>query len=717
MKKIFYSALCVAALATTSCSEFLETSSPSVVDGDFVFSNMTTARAAMDGTYEAFRDAIQNDLFGDGFYYAMDVTGSDIERHPESYTAQLPRHEPECFYVNGTVTGSYVATGYQKESPSNGYARSFNTISKANAVISAMEAMPGFEEQIAAGQPTDILNLYGEAIAIRATCYRELIKYYGDVPYNDTFGEPAGGLVGRDSIFEACLADLQRVEPIMYRLGEKGTDASQITRTYVQGLIGRMALEAGGYHTRRSDITYHDIDGNVISFEQKGKVNASADNAVYNRRTDYKKFYEIAKTYFGKVLENPGTAKFHLTDPRKNEAARQYNNPYQYFFEQMHETKTETLADESIYEIVMTMGSGNDARPYSFGRPSAGGSKLSASAGMPCKNYGQGRINPAFYYGMFDPNDMRRDVSIAVTGSKGNGSEKLLPMAPGSQSNGGGLSLNKWDENRQDMPYSGQRKSGINAPYMRMAEVYLGYAEACAVTGDEATAKQYLKIVRERSFPAGKANTDAFIASRASLVEAIIDERGFEYAGEGDRRYTLIRSGFIGEKIKAVKELTKAMLEGLKANGYYEFENGNVISDYVYTKLVDGNAVLGYRLTAQASEAQLADPAKKELVYPSWRGQHDNWESVCAAGGFTYAGATKTNLAIQGLFEKVDGAALEAAGYTKEAWGKALVDNEEDYYNKYFNGYDFETAPVYTWPFTPNVVATGGFLNGYGFMN
>lgn len=717
MKKIFYSALCVAALATTSCSEFLETSSPSVVDGDFVFSNMTTARAAMDGTYEAFRDAIQNDLFGDGFYYAMDVTGSDIERHPESYTAQLPRHEPECFYVNGTVTGSYVATGYQKESPSNGYARSFNTISKANAVISAMEAMPGFEEQIAAGQPTDILNLYGEAIAIRATCYRELIKYYGDVPYNDTFGEPAGGLVGRDSIFEACLADLQRVEPIMYRLGEKGTDASQITRTYVQGLIGRMALEAGGYHTRRSDITYHDIDGNVISFEQKGKVNASADNAVYNRRTDYKKFYEIAKTYFGKVLENPGTAKFHLTDPRKNEAARQYNNPYQYFFEQMHETKSETLADESIYEIVMTMGSGNDARPYSFGRPSAGGSKLKANAGMPCKNYGQGRINPAFYYGMFDPNDMRRDVSIAVTGSKGDGSEKLLPMKPGSQSNGGGLSLNKWDENRQDMPYSGQRKSGINAPYMRMAEVYLGYAEACAVTGDEATAKQYLKIVRERSFPAGKANTDAFIASRASLVEAIIDERGFEYAGEGDRRYTLIRSGFIGEKIKAVKELTQAMIEGLKANGYYEFENGNVISDYVYTKLVDGNAVLGYRLTAQASEAQLADPAKKELVYPSWRGQHDNWESVCAAGGFTYTGATKTNLAIQGLFEKVDGAALEAAGYTKEEWGKALVANEEDYYNKFFNGYDFETAPVYTWPFTPNVVATGGFLNGYGFMN
>ena len=497
----------------------------------------------------------------------------------------------------------------------------------------------------------------------------------------------------------------------MYRLGEKGTDKNQISRTYVQGLIGRMALEAGGYQTRRPDIVYHDIDGNVIQFEQKGKTNTNAAGAVYGRRTDYLKFYQIAKTYFGKVIENSGTAKLLLTDPRAN-----VGNPYQYFFEEMH-MGDEHYATESIYEIVMTMGSGNDARPYSFGRPSAGGSKLSNKAGMPCKNYGQGRINPAFYYGMFDPNDMRRDVSIAVTGSKGDGSEKLIPLIPGSQTNGGGLSLNKWDENRQAKPYAGQRKSGINAPYMRMAEVYLGYAEACAVTGDEATAKQYLKIIRERSFPAGKANTDAFIASRGSLVEAIIDERGFEYAGEGDRRWTLIRSGFIGEKIKAVKELTKAMIDGLRANGSYTFANGNVISDYVYTKLVDGKAVLGYRLTTEPTAEELADPAKKELVYPAWRGQHENWEGICTAGGFTFAGATKTNLAIQGLFEQVDGAALEAAGYTKENWGVSLVANEEDYYNKFFNGYDYETAPVYLWPFTPNVVATGGFTNGYGFKN
>ena len=38
------------------------------------------------------------------------------------------------------------------------------------------------------------------------------------------------------------------------------------------------------------------------------------------------------------------------------------------------------------------------------------------------------------------------------------------------------------------------------------------------------------------------------------LVRAIIEERGFEYAGEGDRRWTLIRSGYLPEDIKRIKD-------------------------------------------------------------------------------------------------------------------------------------------------------------------
>jgi hypothetical protein len=354
-----------------------------------------------------------------------------------------------------------------------------------------------------------------------------------------------------------------------------------------------------------------------------------------------------------------------------------------------------------------------------MGRPSAGG----GSNGFPCKSYGQARINPAYYYGLFDPKDKRRDVSVAVTGSTGKGAEKLIPFGPGSVSNGGGLSTNKWDENRMKTPYvQKQRLSGINGPYMRLAEVYLAYAEVCAATGDDATAKTYLKKIRERSFPAGQANTDAFIASCGSTLKAVIEERGFEFAGEGDRRWTLIRSGQLPEAIKRVKDLTKAMLDGLTANGYYTFANGNTISKYVWTKLVDAKTAKGFRLTAECPVGQENDP----ILYPGWRGQNDDWAAIATKAGVpttdVVATGANTNLAIKGLFNYIDpdgaeAAALVADGYKKEDWGAALITpaNYKEYYDYLFYDYDYVKAPIYLWPFTPNVIATGGFLNGYNF--
>ena len=109
MKKNIYLILCAAgALTLTSCNDFLETSSSSVVDADFVFSNMETARAAMDGTYEQWRECGSTQVFGDGLFYGTDITGSDIERHPESFSNQPGRHYPECLYQNGTDRKSVV---------------------------------------------------------------------------------------------------------------------------------------------------------------------------------------------------------------------------------------------------------------------------------------------------------------------------------------------------------------------------------------------------------------------------------------------------------------------------------------------------------------------------------------------------------------------------------------------------------------------------------
>ena len=712
MKKILYSVFCVAGMLTaTSCEDYLEVSSPSEVDADFVFSNPRTARAALDGAYEAWRDVAQNAVFGDGFFYAADVAGSDIERHPEKFENQLGRHYPETFYQNGTYAGQYGLTSYLKDDGSAFYNKLYSLISKANAIITNMENAANFEEIINGGQ-SKLGQMYGEAVALRATAYRELCKNYGDVPYVGAYGVIPGGLASRDSIYDVCIAQLQQIEPLMYEVGSipevSPANKNYFSKTYVQGLIGRMCLDAAGYQTRRGDIERVDGDGNPLSFEKLGNEN---NGATYGRRSDWKDLYTIAKGAYEALLKKSGSATFHLTDPRKASNGRIYDNPYQYFFEQMHMSDA-IYADESIYEYPMAQGpdAGNDGRPYSFGRPSSGGSKNA----YPCKSYGQGRINPAYYYGIFDPNDMRRDVSIAVTGSDGKGAEKLLPFVPGSTTNGGGLSLNKWDENRQTTPWvANQRKSGINGPYMRMAEIYLGYAEVCAALGDEPTAKMYLQTVRKRSFPAGLDKTDEFIASCGSLLRAVIEERGFEYAGEGDRRWTLIRSGFLPDALRRIKTLTKDMMDGLEANGYYEFENGNIISSHVWTKLVDAKSIYGHRLTAQCPIDKQDDP----VLYPGWRGQNDDW----TAHGCNYGSdAPKTNLAIKGLFEQIseeEAEALAAEGYTKVKWGADLVANRVEYDKNLFLDYDYVSAPIYLWPFTPNQIAAGGFTNGYGFKN
>ena len=444
MKKIIFSTICAAGILalSTSCSDYLDTSSPSVVDADFVFSTSETSRAAMTGVYETWRNCAQNKVFGDGLYYAADVVGSDMERHPEAFTNQPGRHFPECLYQNGTYAGSYGLLSYQKED--DVYASLYAVVSQSNSVINAMESTAEFGNAMSAGTPSTFTQLYGEAIAMRATAYRELIKYYGDVPYVSGKDTDYDGLVSRDSIYDVCLAELQTVAPLMYRAGSIPgiSGKNYFTRTYVEGLIGRMALEAGGYQTRRGDIKRIDGNGNTLTFETMGTEN---NGATYGRRSDWTTYYNLAKTYFKAVIDNPGDTKFYTTDPRSTEkSGREYNNPYQYFFQQMMDGDA-NYADESIYEYPMQQGGGNDARSYSFGRPTKGGGKNN----YPCKAYGQGRIVPAFYYGVFDPNDKRRDVSICVTGNDGaSGVEKIIPFTPGSQANGGGIALNKWDESR-----------------------------------------------------------------------------------------------------------------------------------------------------------------------------------------------------------------------------------------------------------------------------
>jgi len=562
MKKILFIFFGIVLLTGISCKKsFLDVKSPSSVDEDFVFSSTGETFKVMVGLYEIWRGN-NNNLF-----YAIDEPGSDAETHPEAFAAQA-RH----------VWESLFPTEPNKDEPNfvDAWAGWYKVANRANIIMEALGEKPEYQSAAATGEVNDWTQLYGEAAVFRAYSYFQLVRYFGDVPYFATTIRTASQtdsakLISRDIIYDGEIKNLIKVEPTMYRLGQGGITAERFSRTFAQALIGKMALFAGGYGLRRTDFNY-----SPSTFTQLG---IEMWNAKYVRLTDYQKFYQIAKTYLKAVVDNPGSAQLIATDSR----GANFNNPFQRNFQYNMDLQ---VSPESLYEIGETQGQFSE-RPYAFGRPSGGG----GANAYPCKSYGQSRMHAVYYYGDFDPADLRRDVTVAVTANSGTCKESIINFTPGSRDLGG-LSNNKWDESRMANPYTAaQRASGVNWPQMRMADVVLMLAEVYAELGDEAGAKTELTKVRSRAFLAADQATKVttYIAglSGNSLKDGIYLERKLELAGEGVLRYDLIRTGRFPQAIKSIRDRQIAMVNGLKANGYYTFPNGNQISNYIYLKYVN----------------------------------------------------------------------------------------------------------------------------------
>jgi hypothetical protein len=83
--------------------------------------------------------------------------------------------------------------------------------------------------------------------------------------------------------------------------------------------------------------------------------------------------------------------------------------------------------------------------------------------------------------------------------------------------------------------------------YMRLGEIYLNYAEAMFYLGDEATARKYINLIRERA-RGGKMNVLLDItATGNALLEKIRHERRIELAFE-EHRYFDVRRWKIAEQ-------------------------------------------------------------------------------------------------------------------------------------------------------------------------
>ena len=696
--KVLGIALCTAGLfSMSSCGDYLETSSSSTITADLATSSIDGCQTTLDGAYNDFHIALRDQIFANGLFYALDAAGSDIERHGGEQN--VGRLAAETFYNGGSsdvISSFSVKTDLNTADEKTAFYLLYKLITTTNVLTDGITEELMNDEKDGAKYK----SIYGQAVCMKATCYRELIKYYGDVMYVFDLDDIPTALSSRLDVYDKLIEDLNAVKDMCPEL--TSANKTQFTRQYAYALLGRIAMEAGSYQTYRLDVT----DASRL---ERHPDYSDAYDAAYARPTNYKSYYDKAYEAFKWVAENPGAATFDAND-------------YTTFFTQLHGVDG-TYADESIFEDENVQGSstsGNSERPYAIGRPATSSNKYGV-----CKSYGQCRINPAFYYGKFDPKDKRRDISCVITGSylkaatlrkdlegydgKGCCYEVILPFAMKTAADGAGIACGKFDENRQTNPYiTKNRMSGINHPYMRISEIYLGLAEAALMKSspDQATADSYYNKTHERA---------GLSKATGVTLEQVIDERGFEFAAEGDRRWTLIRTGFIGKKVKEIKELTKKMIDGLKANGYYTFDNGNTIGNYIYYKGVDPTALgLTSRVTGPTPENMLKggfEPSTdlEATQFPGWRGQHD-WEY------YTTGKYPNSNLAIKGLFTNITST---PEGYYQMDWGKALVKQEETngfYYEDLFKGWDFKSAPIYLVPLSENALI-GGFTNGYGFRS
>jgi hypothetical protein len=678
IKYITAVALC---LTFTQCKkDFLTVSNPSNVDANFVTATPSETFKTLSWCYANYR---QNSVMGG--YRWNDPVGSDGEYYPESNsTNNLNAILRSDLLPVSTAEGAYNAL--------------YATIAQAAKIAGVIATKPAYLADVAANRTSDWTHLYGEAMTIRAFCYYQLIMHFGDVPYGyENTVVTDISLTSRFAIYDNLIDGLKKAEPLMYKLGQGSITAERMSRTYCDALIGELALFSGGYQTIRTDVA--GLYGSV-TFTKKGN---EANGCVYARRTDYLTYYQTAKTYLQAAIDNKGTAGLITADTRTTS-----NNPFQRHFQYFADL---VVSPESIFELGNIQGgtlTTTSEYPYAFGRPSDGGSANAA----PDKTFGALRIVPTVYFGEYLNADKRRDASVAVTGSNGDGNEKMITFVPGSKS-AGGVSTNKWDENRMSPPYvAAQRNSGMNWPILRMADVILMLAEVKAELG-EADAITLVNQIRERAF--GSAKYDYAALSGQALKDAVLQERKLELIGEGTRRWDLIRSGTFSERAVAVQQEVATVVNDLKTQGYHHFANGNDFSAYIYTKKVSLTNPLTFDCAA-------ADTIGNPAAYPAWRGQYNY--STLAAVASKVVGTTH-NIAIQGMFKYIDpaspaAAALVSQGYVKTNWGIDMVNGYTDYQRNILSGITSAgDPPRYYWPIPASTLSPskGKVTNGYGLPN
>ena len=540
------------AAGMTSCD--LEAPTQSTLDGSSVYSVYSLAEAEVMSIHVSFGET--NSYRGRFLpYYGLNT---DVEVPSGSAPSFASKNDDKQNLVNYDTSES----NGQMNTDNNAYAKFYEGIERANLAIE------GLRQYGDVANNKNMAQLLGEALTLRAVIYADLTKAWGDVPArftpnsNDNIYMPR---CNRDSIYKVLLADLKEAEDYCYWPNQNSVTKTteRVSKSFVKALRARIALYAGGYGLRG--------DGYRLSKDPELAP---------------EKMYQIAKEECEDII-NAGYNK--LGSFKENFTKLCQDNV--------------TAGGESIWEIPFSDGRGRVL--YTWGVKHA---KADQYTKQP-----QGGVNgptPYLYYD-FDADAARRDITcVPYQWSKelvnGKSHQELRKI---SQWCFGKLRY-EW----MKRIVTSTNDDGVNFQYMRLADVYLMAAEAENQLGNTSTAWNYMEPVLARVLPAAKVNAlkAKYCASKDAFQQGIIEQRGFEFAGEQLRKADLVRWGIIDNKMAEAKQ---KLTDLANRQGAYE----GLPDKIYYTLDTDGETLKLYGLNKGEDNADKI----KELKAAGW--ENKSW--------------------------------------------------------------------------------------------
>ena len=384
----------------------------------------------------------------------------------------------------------------------------YQGIGNANRLLENMHKAPLDSAQF--------VQVRSEALFLRAYYHFMLAVRFGDVPYVTEV--PKSGMLKdvqipqtpRAEVYEAVISDMEEAVAGLPDASEI-SGGGHLSKSAAWGIIARVCLNAAGYPCF--------IPG----------------------------MYEKARDNAAKVID----LGFHELNPS-------YEQVFINYMQDIYEVK------ESIWEVEFY---GNNTGSYTtvagmVGRNNGIGFSDSGGLGeVMGVSIGATRAT-AYYYGLFEEGDLRRDWTIAPYTFNSSTGEKVMQTT-----NYWIRYCGKFRREYETLLPKSVSYTPTNFPLLRYSDVLLMYAEAvaCIDTSSAAAvskAYEYLNMVRRRGY--GKqvdtpdVTVDVTNEGLAPLLEILKDERARELGYELLRKDDIIRWGEFYRRMKYVGSLIPA---------------------------------------------------------------------------------------------------------------------------------------------------------------